>query len=182
MDLRGPISGETGYVIVWFSHCHPQESVLWELRRRDCESPSHWICPASQLAVKSNNDCDLTPTLIASGLITAGSLCASANVCVSVCVCVLSSGNTPEIPFVFVLKVVSVCWKCMWSTILSSNPTVRKWEKEQIQAMELMYSKTRLTLMSLRPHLLTACLFHHSSFPKHLNYSQVDGLTLQMWG
>ena len=26
--LRGPISGETGYVIVWFSHCHPRESAL----------------------------------------------------------------------------------------------------------------------------------------------------------
>lgn len=40
MDLRGPISGETGYVIAWFSHRHSQESARRELRRRDCESPS----------------------------------------------------------------------------------------------------------------------------------------------
>lgn len=42
VDLRGPISGETGYVIVWFSRCHPQESVLWELMKTECESPGVW--------------------------------------------------------------------------------------------------------------------------------------------
>lgn len=59
------------------------------MRRRDCETPSHWIHPASQRAAKSNNDSDLTSHSysIASRLITAGSLCASVNV--SVCVSAL---------------------------------------------------------------------------------------------
>lgn len=88
VHLRGPISGETDYVIVWFSHCHSLESVLWKLKRRDCETPSHWIHPGSQLAAKSNNYSDLTPYsyCIASRL-TTDSLCASMNV--SVCVCFL---------------------------------------------------------------------------------------------
>lgn len=43
--------------------------------------------PDSQLAVKSNNDSDLTPCsyCIASRLVAECSLCASVNVCASVC-------------------------------------------------------------------------------------------------
>ena len=55
------ISGETGYMIVWFSHCHPHESALWELKRKNCETPRHQIGPARHLAAKSNNYTDLTP-------------------------------------------------------------------------------------------------------------------------
>lgn len=75
MWISEALSVEKQAMWLWFSHCHSQESVLWELRRRVCETPSHWICPASRLAAKPNNDSDLTSYsyCIAFSMITASS-------------------------------------------------------------------------------------------------------------
>lgn len=59
--LSGPVGRDTGGVIVWFSHCRPQESVLWELKGKNCEVPGLRIGPASRPAAHSNNYTELSP-------------------------------------------------------------------------------------------------------------------------
>lgn len=175
MDLRGPISGKTGYVIVWFSRCHPQESVLWELRRRDCATPSYWIRPASQLAATSNNDSDLTSYsyCIASRLITEGSLCTSVNVSVRVCFPV-------AVHFRYLCICVEDCFSvrgviynlqsCCQKMRKRANPSNRI-DVKQDKVDPYVTKATSFDSLSVTP-LLT---------PQHFNYSLYDGLTLQMW-
>lgn len=170
MGLNGPISGETGYMIVWFSHCHPRESALWELKRKNWETPRHQIGPARQLAAKSNNYTDLTPYFYStvSRLLIADIVCAFNESwwCLFHCDC------TSDI-FVWGLRVISPYWECMWSRTLPLNLIgKKKWETSKSRPLNGCQARQGWPLF-FRGHV--------SGQLVHIPTPQLNEVTLQMW-
>lgn len=102
---------------------------MWELKRRDGETPGHRIRPDSQLAAESNDDSDLTPYsyCIASRLITSGRLSVSVNVSAHVgipahfsylCICVEGCFSVPRLHVIQNLVI-----QCYWKWEERANPS-----------------------------------------------------------